>query len=102
MPNTTKEKIVVDMPVFMEPNNNTYNLILHNDDYTPMEYVILALCTVFEKDEQSSAQLMLHAHQNGSAVICTVDYNAGKTKLEALEMLNFLMGFDLKVTMEQN
>ena len=102
MPNTTKETIIVDIPVFEETNNHNYNLILHNDDLTPMEYVILALVTVFEKDEQSSASLMLQAHQNGSAVISTVSYETGKKKIEALDILNMLLGFDLQVTMEQN
>lgn len=101
MTNTTKEKIIVnvDMPMFME-NDDTYNLVLHNDDVTPMDYVIIALLTVFEKTEQEGVELMLHAHQNGSAIIATVDYNSGKAKLEALEVLNMLTGFDLKVTMQ--
>lgn len=101
MPNTTKEKIIVDMPMFME-NDNTYNLILHNDDVTPMDYVIIALLTIFGKDEQESTEVMLHAHRNGSAIIETVDYNSGKAKLDALNILNMMMGFDLNVTMTQN
>ena len=101
MPNTTKEKIIVDMPMFME-NDNTYNLILHNDDVTPMDYVIIALLTIFGKNEQESTELMLHAHRNGSAIIETVDYNSGKAKLDALSVLNMLMGFELNVTMTQN
>lgn len=102
MTNTTKEKIIVDVPMFMETNDNNYNLVLHNDEVTPMEYVIMALHTVFQKDPETSAELMLHAHMTGSAVIETVDYNNGKTKLEALDVLNMLLGFDLKVTMIQN
>ena len=101
MTNTTKERIIVDMPMFME-NDDTYNMVLHNDDVTPMDYVIVALLTIFQKDEQESIELMLHAHKNGSAVIETVDYNSGKAKLEAMDVLNMMMGFDLKVTMTQN
>lgn len=101
MPNTTKEKIIVDMPMFME-NDNNYILILHNDKVTPMDYVIIALMTIFGKDEQESDRLMRHAHHNGSAIIETVDYHSGKAKLEALKLLNMIMGFDLNVTMTQN
>ena len=96
-----EEKIIVDMPMFME-NDNNYNLILHNDDVTPMDYVVIALLTIFGKDERESMELMLHAHQNGSAIIETVDYNSGKAKLDALDMLNMMMGFELNVTMTQN
>lgn len=102
MPNTTKETIIVDIPVFEETNNNNYNLILLNDDLTPMGYVTFALATVFEKDEQTSDALMRQAHENGSAVIDTVSYETGKKKIEALAILNMLLGFNLRVTMKQN
>ena len=101
MQNPTKEKVIIDMPMFME-NDNTYNLVLHNDDVTPLDYVVAVLLTIFEKNERRSFELMMQAQTEGSAIIDTVDYNSGKAKLDALALLNMLAGFDLAVTMTQN
>lgn len=44
---------------------NLYRVLLLNDDYTPMEFVILVLQDVFNKSREDAMQIMLHVHQRG-------------------------------------
>ena len=45
-----------------------YKVLLHNDDYTTMEFVVWVLQTVFHHDETTAARIMLHVHKNGIGV----------------------------------
>lgn len=56
-----------------------YKVLLLNDDFTPMDFVILVLKKFFAKNEQDASQIMLDVHQNGSGV-------AGVFALETAEM----------------
>jgi len=44
---------------------NLYRVLLLNDDFTPMEFVIHVLQQFFNKDLSDATQIMLHVHQNG-------------------------------------
>ncbi len=44
---------------------NMYRVLLLNDDYTPMEFVVHVLERFFNKDRESATRIMLHVHQNG-------------------------------------
>ena len=45
-----------------------YRVLLHNDDYTTMEFVVWVLQMVFQKDQQEAMTLMLAVHQTGRGV----------------------------------
>src|SRR5579872_2841021 len=44
---------------------NMYRVLLLNDDYTPMEFVVHVLERFFNKDREAATQIMLHVHQHG-------------------------------------
>ncbi len=57
-----------------------YNVLLLNDDYTPMEFVIMVLEKVFNKKEEEATQIMLHVHKNGIGVCGTFTYEVAESK----------------------
>ena len=64
-----------------------YNVILLNDDYTPMEFVVLVLEKFFNKKQEEATQIMLHVHKKGIGVCGTYTYEVAESKCRAV--LNF-------------
>jgi ATP-dependent Clp protease adaptor protein ClpS len=58
-----------------------YRVLLLNDDYTPMEFVILILERFFQKDRESATQIMLHVHQNGVGECGVYTFEVAETKV---------------------
>ena len=57
-----------------------YNVILLNDDYTPMEFVVLVLEKFFNKKQEEATQIMLHVHKKGIGVCGTYTYEVAESK----------------------
>jgi ATP-dependent Clp protease adaptor protein ClpS len=60
---------------------NLYRVLLLNDDYTPMDFVILVLQDVFNKSREEAVQIMLHVHQKGVGECGTYPYEVAETKV---------------------
>lgn len=60
---------------------NLYRVLLLNDDYTPMEFVILVLQDVFNKSREDAVQIMLHVHQKGVGECGVYPYEVAETKV---------------------
>jgi ATP-dependent Clp protease adaptor protein ClpS len=60
---------------------NLYRVLLLNDDYTPMEFVILVLQDVFNKSREEAVQIMLHVHQKGVGECGVYPYEVAETKV---------------------
>lgn len=58
-----------------------FQVVFHNDDYTPMEFVILVLMQFFHKDEGEATHLMLQVHHKGSAVAGVFSRDIAETKV---------------------
>lgn len=79
-----------------------YKVFLHNDDYTPADFVVHILQKIFGKDRQVAAAIMLEAHRSGMAVIGVYTYEIAETKLA---QAYFEINKDeqpLKITMEKD
>ena len=61
-----------------------YNVLLLNDDYTPMEFVIMVLEKVFNKKQEEATQIMLHVHKNGIGVCGTFTYEEAESKCKSV------------------
>ena len=61
-----------------------YNVLLLNDDYTPMEFVIMVLEKVFNKKQDEATQIMLHVHKNGIGVCGTFTYEVAESKCKSV------------------
>ncbi|MCB9993988.1 MAG: ATP-dependent Clp protease adapter ClpS [Hyphomicrobiaceae bacterium] len=60
---------------------NLYRVLLLNDDYTPMEFVVGILKEVFNKDHETAWQIMMHVHQNGVGQCGVYPYEVAETKV---------------------
>ena len=64
-----------------------FKVILLNDDYTPMEFVVIVLEKYFNKKQEEATQIMLHVHKNGVGICGVYTYEVAETKGKAV--LNF-------------
>ena len=60
---------------------NMYRVLLLNDDYTPMEFVVSILQAFFNKDAQEAMQIMLQVHHNGVGECGVFTYEIAETKV---------------------
>ncbi|MBN34306.1 MAG: ATP-dependent Clp protease adapter ClpS [Rhodospirillaceae bacterium] len=58
-----------------------YKVLLLNDDYTPMEFVVYVLQKFFHKNSDEAAQIMLHVHQNGVGICGVYPFDVAETKV---------------------
>jgi ATP-dependent Clp protease adaptor protein ClpS len=58
-----------------------YRVLLLNDDYTPMEFVVHVLERFFNKDRESATQIMLHVHHHGIGECGVYTYEVAETKV---------------------
>ena len=58
-----------------------YKVIMLNDDYTPMEFVVMVLESVFNKSHEEAMKIMLHVHQKGVGVCGIYTYEVAETKV---------------------
>ncbi len=57
-----------------------YKVVMLNDDYTPMEFVVEILCQYFRHDPESATRIMLQVHKEGSAVCGVFTRDIAETK----------------------
>jgi ATP-dependent Clp protease adaptor protein ClpS len=60
---------------------NLYRVLLLNDDYTPMEFVVHVLERFFNKDRESATRIMLHVHHHGVGECGVFTYEVAETKV---------------------
>ena len=58
-----------------------YRVIMLNDDYTPMEFVVLILQRFFGHNSQTAKKIMLHVHQKGVGICGVYTYEVAETKI---------------------
>jgi ATP-dependent Clp protease adaptor protein ClpS len=60
---------------------NLYRVLLLNDDYTPMEFVVHVLERFFNKDHEAAHRIMMHVHQHGIGECGVFTYEVAETKV---------------------
>jgi ATP-dependent Clp protease adaptor protein ClpS len=78
-----------------------YRVLLLNDDYTPMEFVIYVLERFFNKSRDEATTIMLHVHQNGVGVCGVFTYEVAETKVAQVLDLARRSEHPLQCTMEK-
>jgi len=78
-----------------------YKVLLHNDNYTTMEFVIEVLLYVFHKRVEEATRIMLNVHQQGVGICGTYPFEVAETKVDTVHHLAREKGFPLKCSMEK-
>jgi ATP-dependent Clp protease adaptor protein ClpS len=91
-----KERVKVEKK---EPT--LYRVILLNDDYTTMEFVLNVLEHVFQRSPAESYRIMMQVHVNGSGVAGVYPWEVAETKVETLTSLARQAEFPLRAAIEE-
>lgn len=78
-----------------------YKVILLNDDYTPMEFVVQILATFFSLDQEKATQIMLMVHTEGKGICGEFSYQIAETKVEQVNDYSRQHQHPLLCTMEE-
>ncbi len=78
-----------------------FNVVMHNDDFTTMDFVVAVLVDIFHKDEVTAQAIMLNVHKKGKAVVGKYPYDIASTKVaEALARAKS-QGYPFRMTVEE-
>ncbi|MDR1868292.1 MAG: ATP-dependent Clp protease adaptor ClpS [Treponema sp.] len=81
-----------------EPEN--FRVILLNDQFTTMDFVVEILMTIFHKDESNAKRIMLDVHRKGRGVVGQYPWDIAKTKVEQVHTVARQHEFPLRCTIE--
>ncbi len=89
-----KEKYEVQEP-------KLYKVVLLNDDYTTMEFVIEILMSIFAHTSEEAVAIMMHIHEKGKGICGVYPYEIAETKAVQTEQKAREQGFPLRAILEQ-
>jgi ATP-dependent Clp protease adaptor protein ClpS len=78
-----------------------YMVILLNDDYTTMEFVVMVLMNVFHRSFVDSTRIMLDVHKRGKGVVGSYPYDIAVTKVTRVHALAKEAGYPLRCAIEK-
>jgi ATP-dependent Clp protease adaptor protein ClpS len=78
-----------------------YNVVLLNDDYTTMEFVMQILETLFHKSPAEAFRIMMHVHRNGRGLAGVYTWEVAETKADQVAVLAAEAGYPLRATIEE-
>lgn len=91
-----KEKVEINIK-----KPKMYKVVLLNDDYTTMDFVVEVLVTVFQKNPSEATRIMLDVHQTGKGIVGVYTYDIAATKVACVEEIARQREFPLKAAMEE-
>lgn len=83
------------------PDNPLFNVLLLNDDVTPMEFVVHVLQEFLDLGYDEACQLMLRVHHEGKAICGTYERDEAETRVTAILALAHKHNHPLKCTLEE-
>lgn len=78
-----------------------YLVVLHNDHYTTMDFVVTVLIEVFHKPAPEATKIMLDVHKKGKGLVGTYPYDIAATKVSQVRAMAKKAEYPLKCTMER-
>ena len=77
-----------------------FSVLMHNDDYTTMEFVVEVLIAVFRKSPTEANRIMLHIHFKGAGLCGIYPYEIAETKVSKVHDMARTEGFPLRCSLE--
>jgi ATP-dependent Clp protease adaptor protein ClpS len=78
-----------------------FRVVLNNDDYTTMEFVVMVLMSVFRKSHGEAQEIMLNVHKKGRGICGVYPFDIAETKVKQVELISEKHKYPLKCTMEE-
>ncbi|MBW1692825.1 MAG: ATP-dependent Clp protease adapter ClpS [Deltaproteobacteria bacterium] len=78
-----------------------YKVLIHNDDYTTMEFVVEVLMLIFNKSSEEAVGIMLNVHRKGIGICGVYTFEVSETKVNTVHSIARQNGFPLKCTTEK-
>ncbi|MBE6044858.1 MAG: ATP-dependent Clp protease adaptor ClpS [Clostridium thermopalmarium] len=78
-----------------------YKVLLHNDDYTTMDFVVEILIKIFRKSPIEAERIMFDVHRKGIGIAGIYSYDIASTKIRQVMIMAEENGFPLKLTLEK-
>lgn len=78
-----------------------YNVLIHNDDYTSMDFVVVILMEIFDKDEVVAEEIMFAVHNEGIGIAGTYNYEIAETKAAIVHQLAEQNEFPLRCSLQR-
>jgi len=78
-----------------------FNVVMINDDFTTMEFVVEVLMDIFHKDQLSAETIMMQVHKNRKAIVGKYPYDIAKTRVTAALARAKAAGFPFRMTLEE-
>jgi ATP-dependent Clp protease adaptor protein ClpS len=92
---------VVDQPEQELKQPTLFTVVLHNDDYTTMEFVVEVLESIFLLHPAEAYRIMMHVHCHGRGVCGAYPYEIAETKVGQVHGLARERGFPLRASVEE-
>ena len=96
----SEEKTLIRSKEKLKPPS-MYRVLLHNDNYTTMDFVIFVLESIFHKSPWEATEIMLHVHQNGVGICGVYPFEIAETKVQEVHDLAEQYEFPLQASMEE-
>lgn len=78
-----------------------YNVIMLNDDFTTMEFVVEVLVDIFHKDALTAQAVMMNVHKNGKAIVGKYTYDIAVTRVKKALIRAKEQGYPFRMTVEE-
>lgn len=79
-----------------------YKVIMHNDDFTTMEFVVAILNIIFNKDFEEANRIMMEVHKSGKGIAGIYPYDIAISKTNKAMTMAKEEGFPFKLTVEED
>ncbi|VAW10264.1 ATP-dependent Clp protease adaptor protein ClpS [hydrothermal vent metagenome] len=96
------DTVVAPKPRTRTKKPSMYKVLLLNDDYTPMDFVIAVLERYFNKGAEDATRIMLHVHQNGVGICGVYTFEVAETKVTQVMDFARQHQHPLQCTMEKD